>query len=126
MAELGGSPAEVRTSAAFRGNGAADAPARTLPAETRFVDICFVEGPSGRKSYIRGGLDVWEYVFTAQAYDWNVAATADHLSEPAERVVLALEYYRQHPDEIDARLERMRKAESDPEVYLPRARRLAL
>lgn len=100
--------------------GAATSPPAAL-AE-RFPDIEFVpRAGGGTKSHVRGGLDVWEYVFIASAFNWDVAETARHLSEPPERVYAALDYYHAFPDEVDARLERMRQAETDPATFFPRA-----
>ena len=83
----------------------------------RFPDIEFVRRSGGSaKSHVRDGLDVWEYVFIARAYDWDVAKTARHLGEPADRVQLALDYYRAHPDETDAHLKQMEEAKQNAQI----------
>lgn len=80
----------------------------------------FVKSPSGRMtSRVVGGLDVWEYIFTARVYDGSVAATAEHLHEPYVRVEVALGHYAQHPEDVDERLEFMDRVADDPERYLP-------
>jgi hypothetical protein len=89
---------------------------------SRHPNIEFTVGANGRlKSYVKGGLAVWEYVFTAKAYEMDVEKTADHLTEPEERVRAALEYYHDHPDEVDERLARMNEIEADPARHLPDA-----
>jgi hypothetical protein len=89
----------------------------------RFPGISFVSRPGGgRKSRVTGGLDVWEYVFTADAYGGDVASTAEHLNQPPRSVRLALEYYRAYPEEIDTRLAEMAAYDDDPERYTPGVR----
>lgn len=66
--------------------------------------IAFVDGPAGRRAALaaKRGVDVWQMVSTLKANDGSIPDTARVmvLSEPEVRI--ALEYYSDHPDEIDA------------------------
>jgi uncharacterized protein (DUF433 family) len=73
----------------------------------RAPGIVFVDGATGRRAALAGGLDVWEIIATwqqggrsykelRQNYPW--------LTETQLRAALA--YYELYPSEIDARLER--------------------
>jgi hypothetical protein len=87
-------------------------------AGNSFFDILFEDAPGGRKSYVRGGLDVWEYVMVARDYNWNEHDAAAHLHEPVERVRLALQYYRAYPEVIDSRFDEMDAIVSDLAGYI--------
>jgi hypothetical protein len=119
MADKGRLATDAPKRAAFTGGADGQAADGSPPPD----EIVSVPAPSGgRKTKLRGGLDVWEYVFIARGYDWDLSRTAAHLSEPVERVRLALDYYRANPHEVDERLREMEEIEADPERMLPGAR----
>jgi hypothetical protein len=93
-------------------------PARTLAQ--RYVEeglrmdehplICFADGPTGRRARLIGGPDVWELIAVAQDHDGDLAETAAYLELPLGLAQAAAAYYAAHKDEIDARIERNRRA----------------
>jgi uncharacterized protein (DUF433 family) len=70
--------------------------------------ITFVDGPTGRRAVVAGsGIDVWEVIaaWRAGREDFGLLRSSyPWLTEPQLRA--AISYYRLHPQEIDARLER--------------------
>lgn len=58
-------------------------------------------GPAGVRPGLPGGPDVWEVVAVHRSFA-DVERTADWLDQPASAVEIALAYYEQHRDEIDA------------------------
>jgi hypothetical protein len=68
--------------------------------------VLFKDGPTGRRAALALGPDIWEVVAAAREVDERgdeaVAALAELLTLPAERVRAALRYYAAHADEIDA------------------------
>lgn len=80
----------------------------------RVPGIVFIDGPTGRRAALAGGLDVWEIVATWQhegrSYDM-LQQSYPWLTEPQLRAALA--YYELYPQEINARLER--EAQLTPE-----------
>jgi uncharacterized protein (DUF433 family) len=73
----------------------------------RAPGIVFVDGVTGRRAALAGGLDVWEIVATWQQGGKSYEALRQNypwLTEAQLRAALA--YYELYPSEIDARLER--------------------
>lgn len=64
------------------------------------------DGPSGRRAALTLGPDVWEVVKAAREMDERgyaaVQAVADLLNLTDEQVRVALRYYADHQDEVDA------------------------
>jgi len=70
---------------------------------SEFGHIDFRDSPVGRRAYIQGStLAVWEVVMVAQAYDMDVARTAEHLQWAPHHVQAALNYAAAFPDEVYA------------------------
>ncbi|MDR1118609.1 MAG: hypothetical protein LBL01_04870 [Bifidobacteriaceae bacterium] len=67
--------------------------------------IHFVDGPSGRRARVVGGIDVWEIVAAfrglEQAGSAAIADVADGTGQSQANVRIALDYYALHRDEID-------------------------
>jgi uncharacterized protein (DUF433 family) len=69
--------------------------------------IVFVDGATGRRAALAGGLDVWEIIATWQQGSRSFEELQQNypwLTEIQLRAALA--YYELYPSEIDARLER--------------------
>lgn len=66
--------------------------------------IVFVEGPAGRRAALaaKRGLDIWQIVSTLKANRGSVAPAAKVLVLDEAEVRIAIEYYTDYPDEIDA------------------------
>lgn len=72
-----------------------------------FPGVYFVDGPTGRRARIAGGLDVWEIVQPYLVAGKNWQALRDSFPHLHERVLRdALAYYSAYPDEIEARIAR--------------------
>jgi hypothetical protein len=71
----------------------------------RHPGIVFRTGPAGRRAVILGGPDVWEVVAAArgapESGEGLVAALADRVGVPLERIRTAIRYYAEYPDEVD-------------------------
>ena len=90
--------------------------------------IMFREGPAGRRPAVAGSLDVWEIIGTLRdasettdtAALTNDAAALARATDLPERVILiALEYYRRYPAEIDDWIaEHEREAEQARSAWL--------
>ena len=67
--------------------------------------VLFKDGPSGRRSALAFGPDVWEVVKFLREVDERgpdaVDAAADVLGLSEAKVRIAMHYYSAHPDEID-------------------------
>ncbi len=66
--------------------------------------IVFVDGPAGRRAALgsKRGLDIWQIISTLKADRGSVAATAKILVLEEAEVRIAIEYYTDYSDEIDA------------------------
>ena len=88
-------------------------------AKTRLFPGIAFRGPQPRRPWVIGtGLDVWELVELARAYDDDGRLVADfpHVTPHALRVAFA--YAERFPDEIDAALaENARRPEELAELY---------
>lgn len=88
----------------------------------QFTVVRIPSAGGGTKTHVEGGLDLWEYVFIARTYGWDIEKTANHLQQPEGRVRQAVEYYRADPHEVDVWLQQMDAIEADPEGQLPGVR----
>lgn len=85
--------------------------------------VHFVDGPMGRRPALIGtGLDVWEVVETVEHNDGDAAAAAEYLRLPLRLVEVALGYYGEYRDEVDAWLARVRELAAVEEERAQRAR----
>ena len=84
----------------------------------RHPGVIFVDGPAGRRPKLAGtGLDVWEVVETVKDEGNSVDAAAPYLDITASRVDVAIRYYADHRDEIDAWTERVHRiADQEAEI----------
>jgi len=88
----------------------------------RHPGVVFVDGPAGRRPRLAGsGLDVWEVVETIKDGGNSVEAAAAYLDIQVSRVNVAIRYYADHREEIDAWTERVHRvadqeAETDRRV----------
>ena len=78
---------------------------RYLEEGLRLVEhpgIRFADGPAGRRAAVVGGPDVWEIVMVLQANAGDVDEVASLLNLHPSRVQIALRYYLEYTEEIDA------------------------
>jgi uncharacterized protein (DUF433 family) len=89
--------------------------------------IHFVDGPMGRRAALVGtGLDVWEVIETVHANDNDPRAAADYLRVALGMVEIALRYYGEYRDEIDAWINRVHElAELEERRWLAGQRALS-
>jgi hypothetical protein len=94
----------------------------------RHPGIVFRDGPAGRRAVVVGGPDVWEVVAAARSApeqgDALVAALAERVGVPPERIRIAVRYYAEFPDEIDRWLGMVDEEAERLEQTLERERRL--
>lgn len=66
--------------------------------------IVFVDGPAGRRAALaaKRGVDVWQIASTLKANDGSISDTARSSVLSEAEVRIALEYYRDYAEEIDA------------------------
>ena len=127
----------LRSYASARPGLSASAAANRLVDEgLRMVDhpgIMFRDGPAGRRAVVVGGPDVWEIVRavkSARAHepdldgDGVVALVVRNTGVDERLVRIAIRYWAQYPDEIDAEVERAEDAERTAVEASERARRL--
>lgn len=73
--------------------------------------IYFREGAAGRRPALLGSrLDVADIITTIRQNDGSVEETASYLEVPAAWVEAAARYYDEHPEDVDAQIERTRLA----------------
>lgn len=82
----------------------------------RYPGITFVDGPAGLRAHVAGtGVDVWEVVMVHRAHGDDDGAVQQHLPQLSRRQLrVALAYYGDHREEIDAIL---REQERAPEEW---------
>lgn len=68
----------------------------------RHPGIVFRSGPAGRRAGLMGGPDVWQVARVAVGDGASRAEVAELTGLPPEQVGVALRYYAEHRDEIDA------------------------
>jgi nitrogenase molybdenum-iron protein alpha/beta subunit len=94
----------------------------------RHPGIVFRDGPAGRRAVVIGGPDVWEVVAAARSApeqgDELVAALAERVGVPPERIRIAVRYYAEFPDEIDRWIGMVDEEAERLEQTLERERRL--
>jgi hypothetical protein len=70
--------------------------------------IVFKPGPSGRRAALAGGPDVWEIAsalrLTSGAETERVAALAAEFGLHERQILIALDYYTAHRNDVDARV----------------------
>lgn len=95
--------------------------------------VLFREGPAGRRAVLSGGPDVWEVVraitLTRAAEpdlgaDEIVATVSENTGLPEKLVQVAIAYYANYPDDIDALLADADRAELDAAEFIDRRRAL--
>lgn len=81
-----------------------DASARLVEEGLRrseFALIDFRDSPVGRQACMQGsGLAVWEVILLVRSYSGDLAAVAQHLRWPQDKVQAAVNYADAFPDEI--------------------------
>lgn len=81
--------------------------------------IVFRPGPAGRRAGLAGGPDVWEVIRVVrnspESGDGSVAAAAQWLELPPRLVEIAVRYYADHRDEIDAWIARVDREAAEAE-----------
>lgn len=90
--------------------------------------VVFKDGPSGRRAALAFGPDVWEVVKVLRELDERgesaVTATAELLSLPEAKVRVAMHYYADYPDEIDAEISAADEASAAAEAAWQAEQRL--
>ena len=94
----------------------------------RHPGVVFRDGPAGRRPAIAGGPDVWEVVAAARSAPERgeelIAALADGIGVPPEKVRVAIRYYAEYPDEVEDWIARVDKEAARLERTLERERGL--
>ncbi len=73
--------------------------------------ICFREGAAGRWPALVGSrLDVADVITTIRQNDGSAKEAASYLEVPIELIEAAARYYDEHPEGVDAQIERTRLA----------------
>jgi hypothetical protein len=74
----------------------------------RFPGVVYRDGPTGRRAGLLGGPDVWEVVRVLKAASGGAEARVRTVSEerglPVAQVRLAIDFYGEHAEEVDARI----------------------
>ena len=94
----------------------------------RHPGIVFRDGPAGRRPVVAGGPDVWEVIAAARSApergDQLVAALAERIGAPAEKIRIAVRFYAEFPDDVDRWMERVEVEAERHESTLERERRI--
>ncbi len=94
----------------------------------RHPGIVFRDGPAGRRAAVVGGPDVWEIVVAARSApergDRRIDALAERLGIPESKVRLAIRYYAEYPDEVDAFIASVEREGDELEQLIKRERQL--
>ena len=94
----------------------------------RHPGIVFRPGPAGRRPGLAGGPDVWEVVRVVRNVetrgDRALSEAASWLGLSAAQVRIAVEYYAEHPAEIDAWLARIDALAVEAEDWFRRRQEL--
>jgi len=71
----------------------------------RHPGIVFRDGPAGRRAVVAGGPDVWEVIAAVRSApergEQLVTVLAERIGGSAERILIAIRYYADYPDEVD-------------------------
>lgn len=90
--------------------------------------ITFRDGASGRRAGLLGGPDVWEVIDmvrrSPERGEGAVAAAADMLTLERAQVRVAVSYYSEHSDEIDAEIRANEDAAHESELAYRAGQRL--
>jgi len=74
----------------------------------RFPGVVYRDGPTGRRAGLLGGPDVWEVVRALKAASGDAEARVRTVSEerglPLAQVRLAIDFYGEHAEEVEARI----------------------
>ncbi len=93
-----------------------------------YPGVVFRDGPTGRRAALAVGPDVWDVVEALGEIDERgeraVAAVAEVLALPEEKVRLAMRYYGAFPGEIDAEIAEANRASEEAEAAWRAGRRL--
>jgi len=106
-----------------RGETASAVAERYLEEAIRAADhpgVLFRDGPAGRRAAVAGGPDVWEIVGSFLAEGSDASAAADYLSLPVGLVNVAVGYYAEYPEEVNAWLERNQALADEAEARFRR------
>lgn len=72
----------------------------------RHPGVIFRDGPAGRRAVVAGSCDVWEVIAAARSASERgeelIVALAQRLGMSFAAVRIAVRYYSEHPEEIDA------------------------
>jgi hypothetical protein len=69
--------------------------------QEEFPDVEFRTFNGERHACVKGAMQIWQLVMTAEHWDLDVETTAKYFPIPAHRIQGAFDYYRAYPDEID-------------------------
>jgi hypothetical protein len=72
--------------------------------QDEFPEIEFRTFNGERHACVKGSMQIWLLVMTAEAWDLDAETTAKYFPIPAHRIKGAFHYYRAHPEEIDRAL----------------------
>jgi hypothetical protein len=90
--------------------------------------VVFKDGPSGRRAALAFGPDVWEVVKVLRELDERgesaITATAELLALTEAKVRVAMHYYADYPDEIDAEISAADEASAAAEAAWQAEQRL--
>jgi len=94
----------------------------------RHPGIVFRDRPAGRRAVVVGGPDVWEIISAVRSApergDRLVEALAARIGVPAQKIRVAIRYYAEYPDEIDAFIAMVEREGGELEQTLERERQL--
>ena len=85
----------------------------------RHPGVVFRTGPAGRRAGLAGGPDVWEVIRVVRnvpdSGEPAVASAAEWLGLPSRFVEIAVHYYADHRDEVDAWIDRVDREAGEAE-----------
>ena len=72
--------------------------------QDEFPEIEFRTFNGERHACVKGAMQIWQLVMTAEAWDLDADKTALYFPIPAHRIKGAFDYYRAYPEDIDRAL----------------------
>jgi nitrogenase molybdenum-iron protein alpha/beta subunit len=94
----------------------------------RHPGVVFRDAPAGRRAVVVGGPDVWEVVAAARSAPERgeelIAALAERIGVPNEKIRIAIRYYAEFPEEVDRFIAAVEEEAEQLEQTLERERRL--
>lgn len=94
----------------------------------RFPGVAYRSGPAGRRAGLVSGPDVWEVIRDLRSAPCEGMERAQFLADeaglPVDSVLLAADYYTEHPEEIDRLIEVNERAAEEIRAQLDRRERL--